>query len=218
MKQINQAWHFNGVWLLLSVNCHGRPTLIHAQIMHFLFPSVFCPKGNNPNLEVLSLPWWCIQTLNRGNLWLVKSPYLKEGVGKGGQQGVWVVGPQQTHTHTHTRMSKRKEIHTHFLRVVSVQINNILSFCESCLPSCWFALPNITTTSTTPPPIPKHTLSLIRVAAISSSPSLCACFFTLEVHSPHVAQEGNCIFIVLFVQVPKRHRVLTQHEPILFII
>lgn len=60
------------------------------------------------------------------------------GGGKDGGDGG--VGHTHARAHTHTGMSERKEIHTHFLRVVSVQINNILSFCESCLPSCWFAL------------------------------------------------------------------------------
>lgn len=105
---------------------------------------------------------------------------------QGGREVGEVAEGVQGNTHTHTGMSKRKEIHTHFLRVVSVQINNILSFCESCLPSCWFAfqsrryccrpppqhhpLLSPLLSSPTPPPSP---LFLLRYHESSSHTSHC---------------------------------------------
>lgn len=73
---------------------------------------------------------------------------------------------ERAHTHT-LGCQKRKEIHTHFLRVVSVQINNILSFCESCLPSCWFAFQR---RRYPPSPAPPHLLLLLLRL-------LCVCVF-----------------------------------------
>lgn len=75
--------------------------------------------------------------------------------GRVGGRSVWGMNGGG-HTHTHTRMSERKETHTHFLRVVSVQINNILSFCESCLPSCWFVFQRRRDNPPPPAPPPTH--------------------------------------------------------------